>query len=441
MQNTKLKYACLFSGIGAPLQGAYRVYGKENVEHIFSCEFDKFARQSFEANYDIEPEHFHKDVHDMDGTQYRGKVDVIAGGSPCQSFSIAGLRKGTGDERGQLIYQYIRIVDEVKPPVIIYENVKGILSIDGGRTIKEFVQALRDIGYHCHHDVVNTKHYGVPQNRERFFLVGFLNHEHYHRFQFADKVPLTKRIKDILEDDVDEKYYINDEKYLNFITDETRIKKRYVQHDGDVTVCQQARQYANWNGDFVSEPKINVLGMLDVKGADQIRRVYDPSGIAATLTTMQGGNQEPKIVASRGRNIINPSDRTAGVKVEQRLEVNDSGTSNCLTSVQKDNYVIEPKILDLTNDFGECSRREYKDFSPTLRSERYGLAVKNKYRIRKLTPRECLRLQDFPDTFKQVVSNSRLYKQAGNSMSVNVLEMIFNQIEKSKIDEPTNTLF
>jgi len=441
MQNTKLKYACLFSGIGAPLQGAYRVYGKENVEHIFSCEFDKFARQSFEANYDIEPEHFHKDVHDMDGTQYRGKVDVIAGGSPCQSFSIAGLRKGTGDERGQLIYQYIRIVDEVKPPVIIYENVKGILSIDGGRTIKEFVQALRDIGYHCHHDVVNTKHYGVPQNRERFFLVGFLNHEHYHRFQFADKVPLTKRIKDILEDDVDEKYYINDEKYLNFITDETRIKKRYVQHDGDVTVCQQARQYANWNGDFVSEPKINVLGMLDVKGADQIRRVYDPSGIAATLTTMQGGNQEPKIVASRGRNKANPSDRTAGVKVEQRLEVNDSGTSNCLTSVQKDNYVIEPKILDLTNDFGECSRREYKDFSPTLRSERHRLAVKNKYRIRKLTPRECLRLQDFPDTFKQVVSNSRLYKQAGNSMSVNVLEMIFNQIEKSKIDEPTNTLF
>ena len=126
-----MRYACLFSGIGAPLQAAYKVY--ENVEHVFSCEFDKFARQSFQAIYGIDDKHFHKDVREMDGTEYEGKVDVLVGGSPCQSFSIAGLREGTADQRGQLIYQYVRIVEEVKAPVIIYENVKGILSIDGGK--------------------------------------------------------------------------------------------------------------------------------------------------------------------------------------------------------------------------------------------------------------------------------------------------------------------
>ena len=140
----------------------------------------------------------------------KAEVDILIGGSPCQSFSLAGLRKGTEDHRGELIYEYIRVVDECRPEVIIYENVKGIMSIDGGQTIKDFVQALRDIGYHCHYDVVNTKDYGVPQNRERLFLVGFLDHDVYHRFDYAPKVKLEKRLKDVLEDEVDEKYYLSD---------------------------------------------------------------------------------------------------------------------------------------------------------------------------------------------------------------------------------------
>ena len=202
-----MNLATLFSGIGAPEQGASRVY--DDVNTVFACEWGQFARQSYESNYNINPLHFHKDVNDLDATQYHGKVDVLVGGSPCQAFSIAGMRHGTEDERGQLIYQYIRVVSECKPPVIIYENVKGMLSIDNGNTIKEFVQALRDIGYHCHHDVLNTKHYGVPQNRERFYLVGFLDVDTYHNFSFADKVALELRLKDILEETVDDKYYLS----------------------------------------------------------------------------------------------------------------------------------------------------------------------------------------------------------------------------------------
>ncbi len=339
-----MKIGTLFSGIGAPEQGAKRVYGKD-LELVFACEYDKFARQSFNANYEIHPNHFHNDVREMDGTQYQGKVYVLIGGSPCQAFSIAGLRNGTDDERGQLIYQYIRIVDEVKAPIIVYENVKGMLSIEGGKTICEFVKALRDIGYYCHYEVVNTKDYGVPQNRERIFLVGFLDHEMYHRFQFSPKQKLEKRLKDVLESEVDEKYYLSDETILsvNRIVSKGKGYARVLDNYDCEAKTLTARMYASYNADFLHiEPKILQLGRGFNKGGEH--------------------SEYPTI------------------------------TKN---SFECNNFVKQP-------------------------------------RIRKLTPRECLRLQDFPDSFIQVVSDSQQYKQAGNSMSCNVLEMIFNQIEKAK---------
>lgn len=442
----KMRIATLFSGIGAPEQGAMRVY---DVYHTFACEWDKFARQSFLANYDIDEAHFHKDIYDMDGTQYQGKCDILIGGSPCQAFSIAGLRKGLNDKRGELIYEYIRIVDEVKAPIIVYENVKGMLSIDKGRTIKEFVQALRDIGYHCHYSVINSKDYGVPQNRERLFLVGFLDVALYHAFSFAPKVKLTKRLHDVLESEVDEKYYINrpllnydsqcntvhdTEKEspticagthgyaLGYIQDTNRINRalrvggsnsitdkhcfdlvaikenepkilqlgRGFNNGGEHEICPTLTINSFERNNFVKEP------MIRQKSQSGIRYREDCGTLAASANRNDMCVVEPKIVAMRGRNPDNPKSRQSGLPTVQMLEHNENGTSNALTCVQKDNML----------DTG--------------------------YGIRKLTPRECLRLQDFPDTFKQVVSDSQLYKQAGNSMTVAVLEMIFRQIEKAK---------
>jgi len=382
-----MRIGTLFSGIGAPEQGAKRVYG-DDLEMVFACEYDKFARQSFETNYEIDPLHFHKDVREMDGTQYQCKVDILIGGSPCQAFSIAGLRNGTDDERGQLIYQYIRIVDEVKAPVIVYENVKGMLSIDGGRTIKEFVQALRDIGYYCHYEVVNTKDYGVPQNRERIFLVGFLDHEAYHRFSFAPKQKLEKRLKDVLEDNVDEKYYLST-KMIDYLAKKPIAVEPY-NGKQEISPCVFAGYYKTPTDGFYVRDEIDVIGLLDCKGADQIRRVYGVDGVAATLTTMQGGNQEPKIL-QLGRGFNNGGEH----------EICPTITIN---SFEQNNFVSQQ-------------------------------------RIRKLTPIECLRLQDFPNDFIQVVSDSQMYKQAGNSMSCNVLEMIFRQIEKAKIHGSNGRLF
>ena len=403
-----MRIGTLFSGIGAPEQGAKRVYG-DDLELVFACEFDKFARQSFEANYEIEDNHFHTDVNDMDGKQYKGKVDIIIGGSPCQAFSIAGLREGLNDKRGQLIWQYYRIIMEASPEIFIYENVKGMVSDNNGQTLKDFEAVFRESGYFCHKAVLNTKDYGVPQNRERIYIVGFKDPDLYHRFQFAPKIKLEKRLKDVLEDDVDEKYYLSDETIEGFIS---HTKKQQEAGNGfkfspkdENSVASSVTTKA---GSRPDDNFIKVEGMLNVKGTDQIRRVYGVDGVAATLTTMQGGNQEPKIQ----------------VKSATKAGYETATTGDSINLTHPDSKTRRGRVGVGVAQTLDCACNQ---------------AVVTE-RIRKLTPRECLRLQDFPDTFKQVVSNSQQYKQAGNSMSVNILEMIFRQIEKAKAKEATNSL-
>lgn len=214
--------------------------------------------------------------------------------------------------------------------------------------------------------------------------------DHPEKFEFPPKQPLMKRLKDVLDAEVDEKYYLSDEqtKRLRESTFNQQKARENTPDSIAPTVC--ARDY--------KDPQcVRVGGLYDSKTSKhQAGSVYDPRGIAATLSTMQGGNQEPIIVASRGRNPANPSDRTPGAPTEQRLEPKFDGTTNTLTSVQKDNYVATP------------------------------------YRIRKLTPKECWRLMGFTDEdfekAEKVNSNTQLYKQAGNSIVVNVLEAILKNL-------------
>ncbi len=422
--------ATIFSGIGAPEQGAKRVYG-DNLELVFACEYDKFARKSFKAIYNIEDMRFHNDITEFDATSYIEKVDCLVGGSPCQAFSIAGLRKGTDDHRGGLIYEYVRIVDEVKAPVIIYENVKGILSIDKGETIKQFIQAIEDLGYHCKYKVLNTKDYGVPQNRERFFLVGFLNKEHHDRFEFAPKVELTKRIRDVLEESVDEKYYLNKARFALDIDGIGRTIRAGGKSSDSKKHCF----------DLIK------VGTYDIKGNDSIKRVYSADGACPCLTTMGGGHREPKILdltvsynedKTREYEDYSPTLRAgrSGLAVTEPMIFDHQGrlkkwdnpefTDFCPTlraqSHGNEPCVIEPKIIQLNNPTHSQQRVYSIDgISPTISAGSNGGGkepckhLTDDYRIRKLTPLECWRLQDFPDTALQKakeagLSNTQLYK-------------------------------
>jgi DNA (cytosine-5)-methyltransferase 1 len=229
----------------------------------------------------------------------------------------------------------------------------------------------------------------------------------YYNFSFAPKIKLEKRLKDILEDNVDEKYYLKDSVIAQF-TEKTERAKR----DGNGLAFKPsigdniAYSITTRAGGRVDDNFIDVIGLLDCKGTYQIRRVY---GVAATLTTMQGGNQEPKIQI--------PSATKCG------YELAESGDS------------INLSVPNSTTRRGRVG----KQVAQTLDTQCNQAVVQQ--RIRKLTPRECLRLQDLGDDFVQVVSDSQMYKQAGNSMSCNVLEMIFRQIEKAKSKELSNTLF
>ncbi len=460
----------LFAGIGACSKAITRL----GIEHeiVDAVEIDKYAIRSFNAIHgtDFEPQDITQWDKDLD-------VDLIMHGSPCQDFSVAGLNKG-GDKgsgtRSSLMYETLRIVEKVKPKYVIWENVKNLLSKKHRHNFDAYIEAMEKLGYHSSYQVLNAKYFGVPQNRERVFTVSIRNDLNVD-FKFPEPHELTIRLKDVLEPQVDEKYYLSDEqtKRLKMTTYNSGSEKARVQDtDGEArTLC--ARDY--------KDPKcVRVGGLYDKDGSrHQAGSIYDPNGVCATLSTMQGGNQEPIIVASRGRNPDNQSDRSTGQKLEQRLEPNRQGTTNTITSVQKDNYVAV--LIDDT--YKNREPREYEDYSPTLRAGRSGLKVRtankqgydlaedgdsvdlaypqsktrrgrvghgvsktlmgadsmgtvDNYRIRKLTPKECWRLMGFDDAdfrkAEQVNSNTQLYKQAGNSIVVNVLEGILKNLLEGK---------
>lgn len=333
-----LHIATIFSGIGVAEMAHRKVFGYSGT--IFACEIDKFARRSYEANaLNHQNVPFYEDVRTLDTTSYRGYVDVLVGGSPCQDFSIAGERAGTGGDRGNLIWQYYRIVKECRPEVFVFENVKGFLSIEKGKAYVNFLNAFRDLGYHCHAEVLNTKDYGIPQNRERLYVVGFLDADRYFSFRFAPKQPLKLTLGDMLETSVDEKYFLSE-----------RAIRCFKKKDN------------NFQGSF--SPK-------------------NPSDTANCLTTAAGNRRTDTFIIQRPRGF------------------NKGGELELCPTISSNSFAQNNPL---------CGER-----------------------IRKLTPRECLRLQGIGDDFKIVVSDTQIYKQAGNAMSQNVVEMILGQIVGSKM--------
>lgn len=326
------------------------------------------VRKSYFANYDIDDSRFHWNVSFLDGTKYKD-IDLFVGGSPCQSFSLVGKQRGLGDTRGTLFYEYARLVDEIKPKVFIYENVKAILSNDGGQTWKTMTKIFDDLGYKWQYQILNAKDYGIPQNRERVFVIGFRKDIDFKEFTFPEKMELTKVMQDFLVDNVSGKYYLA-KKGVEFVLSDKNLEKRYTQIDGEIQLCQKKNQQFNWHGDFIFEEE----------NKDK-------------ETTMQ---ELEKYFLSE--------------KVEQY--VLSTGTKG---------FYSKPKIdLDIARPLLTTMHKMHR-----AGVDNY---VTTEGRIRKLTPRECLRLMGFCDSFKIVVSDTAIYQQSGNSIVVNVLMAIMKQI-------------
>lgn len=330
-----------------------------------------FVEKSYFANYDIDRSRFHQDVRFIDGTLYEGQVDLFVGGSPCQSFSMVGKRGGFEDTRGTLFYEFARLVKEIKPRVFIYENVKGVLSHDNGNTWAIMQNVFDELGYKWEFAILNSKDYGIPQNRERLFVVGFLNHD--VSFKFPNPIPLKLKMKDLLLDNVAEKYYLG-KKGIQFVTNEKNIRKQYTQINGDIMLCQKANQQFNWHGDFVFEE----VNLDEVEGQDIPEKYF-------------------------------LSDKLVDYVLA-------SGTRNFYSKPEIDLDIARP-LLSTMHKMHRAGVDNY---------------VTTKGRIRKLTPRECLRLMGFADTFKIVVSDTQMYKQSGNSIVVDVLMHLVKEILKAE---------
>lgn len=409
----------LFAGIGACSKALVRL----GIEHeiVDAVEIDKYAIRSFNAIHgtNFEPQDITQWDKDL-------KVDLIMHGSPCQDFSVAGLNKG-GDKgsgtRSSLMYETLRIVEKLKPKYVIWENVKNLLSKKHRHNFDAYLEAMDKLGYHSQYQVLNAKNFGVPQNRERVFTVSIRNDLNVD-FKFPEPQELTIRLKDVLEPQVDEKYYLSDEqtKRLKMTTYNSGSEKVRVQDtDGEArTLC--ARDY--------KDPKcIRVGGLYDKDDSrHQAGSIYDPNGVCATLSTMQGGNQEPIIVDDTYKN----REPREYEDCSPTLRAGRSGLK--VRTANKKGYDIatDGDGVDLSYPESKTKRgRVGHGVSKTLMASDSMGTVDN-YRIRKLTPKECWRLMGFDDEdfrkAEQVNSNTQLYKQAGNSIVVNVLEGILKNL-------------
>lgn len=330
-----LHVGTVFSGIGA-LEFALN---RMKIPHIieFAGDIDPLCQQTYFANYKISKDNWHEDICDFDATVYNGKIDLLMGGSPCQAFSTNGKRGGLKDSRGSLIFEFMRIIKESQPRVFIFENVRGLLIHNNGQTWETIMSHFMKLGYKLYLPVsttndlplINATGFGIPQNRQRIYVVGFHQGTKMEKeFHFPTPRPLTSQVKDFLDVNVDEKYYLG-QKGFEFVTSHpTRA-----QVNKPIMKCQKRIQQYNWNGDFFFEP-LSHLENMNVPSRAWVGSWNGQDGI-----------------------------------------------------------------------------------------------------VRRLTPKECLRLMGFDETFKMLHNDTIMYNQIGNSVVVPVLEAIVAEILATKIFE------
>ena len=319
-----IKLATVFSGIGAVEQALEK--SNRDYEIIFACDNGErelketkeeilektkgytlekrekyvddlyknlnkpnYMELSYKANYNIKGEDFHQDIRFINGKKYENKIDLLVGGSPCQSFSIIGKRGGFKDTRGTLFYDYARLVDETKPKVFIFENVRGMLNHDGGKTWEVVQNTFKELNYRIYirsNPILNAKDYGIPQNRPRLFVVGIRNDIVCKNFEFPSEMELKKEVKDFLDDNlkVEPKYYLG-QKGFEFVTN-PKYKNR-AQINSKIMQCQKANQQFNWNGEFVFVPLNEIKNNKEILERAYVSKYNNIDGVARKLTPLE----------------------------------------------------------------------------------------------------------------------------------------------------------
>ena len=494
---------------------------KKDWKLVNFCEFDKYATKSYCAIHDVDESLNLGDITKVDETKLK-PFNMICGGSPCQDFSVAGKQKGSvwtckdcGHEynpltvhwserakcpncnseniektRSSLLVEYLRVIRANKPNFGIYENVKNIVGRQfKDTTFKLFTDELEEYGYNVYWKVLNAKNYGIPQNRERVYLIFIKKDLDNGKFKFPEPFDNGIRLKDILEDVVDQKYYVDNNRVEELIS--KAKESPYVNKNANFELIDGTSSYAIRSQEFVrtgfteesstlaardykdphcvvvKQQKVECIGNVNPSNKGMNGNVFDENGLAPTLTTNKGEGNKIAIRQATKKGYIEceiggVADLSYPDSKTRRGRVQD-GDNICptLTATETDVCGIEsvedkPKerfFRQALDTFDE-SDAEYGDTidafnkrvnksgcSPTLTTRPEGfktaiLPVTNNLRVRKLTPKECFRLMGFSDeNFEAAhnvgISNSQLYKQAGNSIVVDVLYYIFVELYKA----------
>ena len=477
-----IRLLSLFSGIGAFEKALDRI-GAE-YELVNYCEIDKYASMSYAAVHGVSEELNLRDVQTIDCDKLKEKgVNLVTWGFPCQDISVAGLMRGfehNGQKtRSGLFYDALKVIRELQPEVAIAENVKALT---GKKFEAEFAAVrggLADAGYNNYYAILNASDYGIPQHRERVFIVSIRKDIDRDKFAFPQKEPLRLRVKDLLEYEVEEKYYID--------TDRARELIRKLAEEGKLPETNKAGTLGThetdrvWNENGITpslkgtdhkNPVKIALKQVGETGPHQTDRVYDAEGCSRTLKATE--HIHPMKIALKQIGEISscqtgriydsdgccPTLNTAqgGQKQPKIIDVMNGEKDGTIRTIKAQYYKTGPSSLEKTKDRGSSGVIEQFDTGCkaigdlkvggergivydaekamcTLSATQYKdpHKVLNEYRIRKLTPKECWRLMGFDDDdFEKAraagISNTQLYKQAGNSIVVQVLERIFEKL-------------
>ena len=433
-----MKVLSLFSGIGA-FEKALERKGID-FELVNYCEFDKYASKSYSLIHNV-PEVMNlgdiTKVNIEDLEPY--SADLITYGFPCQDISNAGKQRGFEHDgqltRSGLFFYASAIIGRVKPKVAICENVKALV---GKKFTKEFetvLSTLEDMGYKNYWQVLNAKDYGIPQNRERVFIVSIRN-DIDKKYEFPAPIKLELRLKDILEKEVDEKYYLSEKMIAGFLKHNEKHNKKGTgfiwkpKTDEDIANCLRANASLAPTDNSIAVREATKKGYAEAHERDSInfeqpnsktRRGRVGKGVAQTLTTSPQ-QAVVETIPSESEYIENISSKFKYVKKKTKEILDEKG------------YI--------PNMYNPYNKSEITDLAPTQTancassSRSSAVLIKDDYlpRIRKLTPKECFRLMGFDDNDVDIlveneISNTQLYKQAGNSIVVNVLEAIFENLK------------
>jgi len=387
-----MKFFDLFCGIGGFRLG---METKRNV-CIGSCEIDKYARQTYAKNFGHEPEY--RDVREIKPGELPD-FDCLCAGFPCQAFSLAGKRRGFEDTRGTLFFEIARIAREKQPSILLLENVKGLVSHDKGATFRIILETLDELGYDVEWQIINSKYF-VPQNRERIFIIGHLRGSGRRKILPIGEVSQGN-------DKSCEQLYPTDE-------------------------CSSTLTATYWKGygggrPMIAEAKAKHINMTKHNGS----RVYSKDGIAPSVMAGEGSGTRIKIAEPKLKLIQNSKDDSYRIYstdgIARTLRANSGGLAS------KTGAYAEPKTTMImnSNKNSNCKNRiQERDKTWALTGNSNDFSIMDNFRIRKLTPTECERLQGFPDGWTKGVSDTQRYKQLGNAVTATVVEYIAQYLDE-----------